>query len=415
MLNILLIEDQIPKKAQIVCHLESLLGDNFYKIVYATDAITAKRHLSKEYFDLVILDLHLPKRDNSIAESHTGIEILQFIETNSKAIAPKTIISLSAYSFDDGFKQQFPFCHFINYSETDVTWKGYLTKITDYVINYHRPPYRKDKFNYHSDIAIITAISEEFDAVKQYLDIDNSWVDIKLDGDSQKISSAFKTINGKKLNIILTQASQMGLTSAAVAANKIIEAFVPRLVIMSGICAGVKDKTNFGDIIIADPCFDSGSGKWKVVEDNLIFHPAPYQIRIEDDISQICNEIRTDSTILSKIYAGFNVVGVTRPTNLPQVIIDANASGGSVLQSSVKMGDIINTHKNLVGLEMEAYAVYIAASHAKQPKPKFFSAKSVCDFGTEEKGDQIHKYAAYTSVQFINFFLNKADFLFELE
>lgn len=415
MLNILLIEDQIPKKAQIVSHLEGCLVNTLCKFVYATDSISAKKLLTKEYFDLVILDLHLPKRGNSTAESNIGIEILQFIETNSKVIAPRFIVGLSAYSFDESFKQEFPFCHFISYSTEDDLWKAYLTKITDYLAFHHKPPYRKDKCNYHCDIAIITAIPEEYDAVKEFLDIDDSWTDIRLDGDSQKISKAYKTVNDKKLFVILTQSAQMGMTGAAVATNKIIEAFVPRLVVMSGICAGVKDKTAFGDIIIADPCFDSGSGKWKVIDENLVFHPAPYQIRIDEDIAQLCNDFTTNKEVFKDIYSGFNLPGFVRPTNIPKIIIDANASGGSVLQSSTKMQDVIDTHKNLVGLEMEAYAVYTAASNAKHPKPKFFSAKSVCDFGTEDKGDQVHVYATYTSVKFLNHFISQAEFLYDLE
>lgn len=79
------------------------------------------------------------------------------------------------------------------------------------------------------------------------------------------------------------------------------------------------------------------------------------------------------------------------------------------------MQDVIDTHKNLVGLEMEAYAVYTAASNAKHPKPKFFSAKSVCDFGTEDKGDQVHVYETYTSVKFLNHFISQAEFLYDLE
>jgi hypothetical protein len=62
---------------------------------------------------------------------------------------------------------------------------------------------------------------------------------------------------------------------------------------------------------------------------------------------------------------------------------------------------------------MDAYAVYLAASNARQPQPKFVSAKSVCDFGTEDKGDAVHQYASYTSVAFINEFLQRADFLSE--
>ncbi|MDV4262644.1 phosphorylase [Acinetobacter seifertii] len=410
MLKILLVEDLVEKKAEIVKILNGKLGENNFHILYATDAFEARKYLSNHYFDFVILDLNIPRRSSNGVESNVGIELIQFIESNPKAIPPKFVACLTAYNVDPEFVKSYPLCHFIHYSP-DSDWKDHINKLCIYLNRTHVLPLRNDKITYHYDIMIMTAIDEEFNAVKNFLKVSQEWNTLRVNGDDQKYTTNIINTTHGFFSVVLTQSSQMGMAAAAVAASKAIEYFCPKLVVMSGICAGVKTKTNFGDIIIADPSFDSGSGKWKVDNDgDLIFHPAHYHLRIETEIKRICQEISEDVDIRKSIFAGFTLPE-TRPTAFPQVLIEANASGGSVLQSTVKMEEIVQAHKNLIGLEMEAYAVYLAATNARNPKPKFFSAKSVCDFGTEEKGDAVHTYAAYTSVAFINEFITKADFL----
>ena len=83
------------------------------------------------------------------------------------------------------------------------------------------------------------------------------------------------------------------------------------------------------------------------------------------------------------------------------MLVEAMASGASVLQAASLMDDVKDQHKNLVGVEMETYAVFTAAQYASEPRPKCISIKSVCDFGDEDKKDGAHLYAAYTSARFL--------------
>ena len=53
MLKILLIEDMVDKKANVVQFLQLAFAEESYEIQYATDASTAKRMLSSHFFDLV--------------------------------------------------------------------------------------------------------------------------------------------------------------------------------------------------------------------------------------------------------------------------------------------------------------------------------------------------------------------------
>ncbi|MBR3160649.1 MAG: hypothetical protein IKF14_16300 [Atopobiaceae bacterium] len=53
-------------------------------------------------------------------------------------------------------------------------------------------------------------------------------------------------------------------------------------------------------------------------------------------------------------------------------------------ERAVNLG-IKNLYPETVGLDMESYGIFFAASMAPDPKPKALVAKSVCDYGNEEK------------------------------
>jgi nucleoside phosphorylase len=53
---------------------------------------------------------------------------------------------------------------------------------------------------------------------------------------------------------------------------------------------------------------------------------------------------------------------------------------------------------------METYGVYRACHEAPEPKPRFISFKSVCDFAAE-KTDSWQDYAAFTAAGFAVRFL----------
>lgn len=189
-----------------------------------------------------------------------------------------------------------------------------------------------------------------------------------------------------------------------VAATKLIEYFRPKIIIVVGICAGVSGKCNLGDILVADPCFDWGSGKWErdPVTSEAKFLPAAYQLRVDNAVKHVVRHTAKAEGVLNSICVSF---GNNAPESSPKVLIDAMASGASVLQVEELMQDVKGQHKNLIGVEMETYAVFNAAALSSRPRPAYVSMKSVCDFGDEKKNDNLRKYAAHTSVYFMKEFI----------
>ncbi len=191
-----------------------------------------------------------------------------------------------------------------------------------------------------------------------------------------------------------------GGITIAVATTKLITTFRPKLIVIAGICAGVRKKTEIGDILIADPCFDWGSGKWIKNKETkqAKFLPAAYPWRLDESLRIAAKTVGEKHGLLEKIHADYQQ---DKPQSPPKLIIDAMASGASVLQATTIMEGVREQHKNLVGIEMESYAVFTAAEYSTEPRPKCMAIKAVCDFGDEKKSDEAHEYAAYVSANFL--------------
>lgn len=126
--------------------------------------------------------------------------------------------------------------------------------------------------------------------------------------------------------MVCVAASDKGLSSAAIAATKGIQAFRPRYVVMVGICAGVKGRVNIGDIVVADPSWDWGSGKTKVGTDGAqFFHPAQYQMRLDESLRGLATELRSEPQLLEAVHEGF---GGNKPDSIPDASLCTQGPAG---------------------------------------------------------------------------------------
>ncbi|MCP3477431.1 hypothetical protein NLM33_45565 [Bradyrhizobium sp. CCGUVB1N3] len=93
-----------------------------------------------------------------------------------------------------------------------------------------------------TDIGIICALEQpELDAVREAFGGAKAWREI---GDASFAhvyqETTLTTNSGKKLRVVATASTSMGLTAAAIATTQLILQFRPRLVVMIGIAAGTR-------------------------------------------------------------------------------------------------------------------------------------------------------------------------------
>lgn len=400
-IKILLVDDD-PEKIRIIS--ECVLGVEGFtsqNIEYVHDAASAKRLLSTQKFDLVILDINIPPSPNKVPTKDGGIAVLKFLKNNLSAVQPSYILGITA--IDEAFAEassefESPIWKLIRFSFQDTSWKEPLRQSLSHLLATIRPPYFNDGNTFRYDLGIFVALEdEELDSIRA---LPGDWQELRVDHDhSRYFVGEFK--NGQNsVSVVAVAAPKMGMPAAGVTATMLISTFRPRYLAITGICAGVRGKARIGDILVADPCFDWGSGKWRLNEKTKKpeFLPAPYPWRLDADVRSEVNRCADENGLLGGIHAAFKG---KKPKLAPRVKVEAMASGGSVLQAKALMGEVRDQHKNLVGVEMESYAVFTAAQYSANPRPTCISIKAVCDFGDEKKADGYHRYAAHNSAQFL--------------
>lgn len=138
-----------------------------------------------------------------------------------------------------------------------------------------------------------------------------------------------------------------------------------------------------------------------------MFLAAPYPHPLDPQISQLANELgnKTESKqVIARAWGD-----KPTPANL-NIRVGPMASGAAVLATSRAILPIANQNRELIAVEMEAYAVMAAADYGRKPSPIPIVIKSVCDFADAEKSDDWQDYAAFTSARFFDVLVKNDDF-----
>lgn len=406
MISILIVEDDGEKKRALSETVLACPGLTAECITFAGDVHEAKVALKGKGFDLMLLDLNLPKRADQHPVPEGGLEILRWLKTRGKDYRPPYIVGTSAYpdairnagdDFDNLLWQLIAF----NYGDNE--WRVALSNSVNLLVDELAPPFKSDGKSYKTDVLIVTALIEP--ELTALWDWQVDWQDVTVRNDDSRYRRCQIPVEDGHLSVVATAASDKGLTGAAVAVTKGIYSFRPRYVVMAGICAGLEKRTNLGDVVVTELCWDWGSGKIKVEKGIEVFHPAPYQFRLDEGLSNAFKKLREDNKL-------FDNLGLIDPNGklkvAPRLLVGPVASGASVLQSSAAMKRVLDQHKDLLALEMEIFSVFFACHTAPHPRPIPFALKGVCDFGNERKKDGHQKIAAALSATALLRFLKSA-------
>jgi nucleoside phosphorylase len=285
----------------------------------------------------------------------------------------------------------------VYYDQTLDEWSDRLKAHVQHIIaaRNNRPAQMEE---YRSHLGVICALeSPELDSV---LRIGWDWKQHHVPNDHTIYYRAVIERDGEHHVIHAAAAARMGMPAAAILSMKMITAFRPRHLAMVGIAAGVPGKTKFGDIIVADPSWDWGSGK--LVDDEQVgFEPAPHQLSLTPGL-------RSKFKLLAADVPALQAIKWSWPADSPEhelsVRIGPLASGAPVLADGSTTERIKQQHRH-IGVEMETYGVFAAAEEATEPRPDAFSMKSVVDFADVNKDDHFQKYAAFTSAQTLKYFV----------
>lgn len=407
MLNIIVVEDNIPKRDKILALIEESIDIPISNIKSVPNIKSAKQLIYRQPFDLMILDLVLPIDEDDNPDPKNGIDFLSDIHSNPQVKPITHIIGLTGYSehFEE-YKTDFEnrLWQLINYKAEETDWKERLKNLLYHLLKVRAEFLQRENLDYDYDIAILTALRDP--ELEQVLNLDGNWEEFKSNNDATLYYKGSFQNSSKKFKVVATCSPQMGMVASSTLCMKIIHNFRPKFIFMPGIAAGIEGDVNFGDILIADQTYDGTNGKISTNDSGQQeFNPNPTPLSLDSDLKEKVRSYISKSDYffeLKKKWSG------NKPSTELKLSIGPIVSVPYVVQNKNKLIELKGYQRKLIGLEMEGYGVFYSANNGFNPKPKPMLIKSVCDFGGHEKADDYQKYAAFTSAQFMyDFILNE--------
>lgn len=401
-MKILLVDDESNKLKKIMQVLTSIEGLKQTDITHVLELNAAKRELTKDIYDFMILDLNIPEVLGEDPINTAGIDFIDEIISVDKYIKPTQIIILTAFDeLENKFSELQDKLAFqvLKYEESSTRWSDVIRAKVEYALLLEKN-YTSPLIENNFDVAIITAVKTETDAVKNLCD---NWIKELITGDptyyyTNKLGSELKP-----LKIVTAQQSEMGMAAAAALTTRLINNFKPKYIIMVGIAAGIDTEYNFGDIIIPSEVWNYSNGKYiqDKEKDSLIsFSPDPKSIPLNPEIKELVSQDFSHTLFSIKRECQ------GAPQHDLQVICGPMACGSAVVANREIIETLVKSHsRKTVGLDMESYGVFYASHYINSQKTIPIVIKSICDFADAKKGDNYQKYAAETSAKFMKFLI----------
>lgn len=396
--KVLVVDDCADKIREIlkVLMASGLNEDQDVDVVYcARDAVL---RLEDNDYGLLIVDLYLPIRLSETPRIDGGLYLLREIERRNNIRRPEHIVGLTAH--DDAKKAAEPEFNrglwtVATISPSSSEWKEMIVEKVRYLLA--RTTSQEQDLVPECDVLFVCALrNPELSELKKSLG--NEWQEVSQPNDA---TAYFKTVvereDGRKLTVMACSAPNMGMTAAATLATKANLKFRPKVVAMTGICAGRQGEINLGECLVASKTWDYGSGKFfgKTSDENARFAASPYQIPVDPVVQTATEAVMSDRALLDGIHDRFSGSHPDRRLSL----MFAPMASGAAVQADSSFFESIAQHQDrkVAGIDMEAFGVCWAARETFEPRPIFFVCKGVCDFANEEKSDSIQDYCSFVS------------------
>lgn len=401
MVKVLIVDDSPSRYKSVITRLgEEGISRSDIKLLSSSNE--AEVELKAVQYDLLILDILIPAWPDVEADQQNSADLLFAIQNDDELLKPNYIVGITAdkNAADDVLPEfEKNTWTVIQYSQTDDEWVGKILNCVNYL---KAQGNAKELQTFDYDLAIICALPEP--ELEQITRLPWNWSPSKPLDDTTFFKEGHFEVGGQTYRVAAIHAPRMGMVSSAVASSKLIQLLRPKVLAMTGICAGHKSKSRLGDVLVADPAWDFQSGKLSSSDGVAKMEFSPHQISISPFLRSRFEQLANDRQALSSITEGF---GSDAPSGF-KMRVGPVASGAAVL-SEGKVIDQIRQLQNrdLLGIEMEIYGVYAAALQASNPQPKFFAIKAVCDYADLDKHDGAQKFAAFASANVLRIYVEK--------
>jgi nucleoside phosphorylase len=398
--KILIVDDEATRYSVLIKNLQEM-GIERENIIICGSTTDATERLKSIKFDLLILDLLIPYWPEDEPNEQNSEDLLNELNSSDELIKPSKIIGITAdKTFLNRTVEKFEVeaWHVIEYEQSCSGWVKKIQNCVQYLNNISDD---KNRPNSQCDLAIICALDDP--ELAEILRLNWNWQLPKpIDDHTFIYEGKFKS-SGREYTVAAAHCSRMGMVATANKAASIINLLRPKVIVMTGICGGIKKNTSFGDVIFAECVWDYQSGKLKKIGGASVFEIAPHQIMASTDIRSKMELFKADKQVVSNISSDFE----GEISAKPKLLLGPIATGAAVVADADYVSTITSQNRKVLGIEMEIYGLYSAAENTSGLKPKFFALKSVCDFADVDKDDDYQKYCSYMSANVLREFMER--------
>lgn len=371
------------------------------RVEIAADLREARRYLTANAFDLMVLDLTLPNQLGSDAPSFQNVHnLLKEIYEFGDLLAPADLIGISREADALDLMRSGLGDHFmVALVEDDGDgWKRQLSERVRYAFRSSDSKMTSLARHHSVDALIVTAMDEEFAPYRTLFDLQD---DPRFAGVSR---FSFMDRSGQVRSGIGFSIGSSGQASAASRTQSLISWFRPRVALMTGYCGGVKKKIELGDLCFFESAAPWDYGKWAETRDEhgvLLseeFRSRPNALPIDEgELKLAARKLCMENGNIDP--AEFGVLSSLAPKGkiIPNFLLTHAASGSAVVANDTVVAQIKGLNDAIRAVDMESYGFYDACGKTFVAKPKYLCIKSVSDFCNGEKGDDYHGFCSYLS------------------
>lgn len=373
-----MVDDDERKVALIVDLIEGC-GVSRPFIFAANDAVTARKSLLEQDFDIVFLDVLLPARLGRQPRGDVSADLLREMYEGGALRHPGTVIGITADLGARGdYRDDFDaFASAILHVELGTDeWKAPLSRM----VKAHIARAQAGRLHDY-DVCVQTALADpELSEFIKSSGVHWDHEERLFPGVWARFGSIM--IGGKNLSVVCASAPAMGMIPATSLAEKLIGRLAPRYLLMTGFCGGIGGELSLGDLVVADKAWDWQSGKYS--SDGFVSSV---------DQKDGCADLLAAARKVAGNLDIMRCIGAAAAHIAPMV------SGSSVIADQLMHRRLREQHRKVAAVDMEAYGVYYAANYAN-PKCSVLCVKGVADLADSAKSDDIQRVCSASSARF---------------
>lgn len=431
-IKMLIVEDDLDKFAIIASNFSKFNSESkllSITIDHAKDILEATESFTKNYYDVVILDLKLPlssgNGDDCNVDNSKGF-YSHVLKSDKKPFLIVGLTSLKPEEYVNIFETHSTFNIETFSAGSDVWFKNIVSRI-EFVAGARQALSTVMANNFNFDVIILVAReNNEFDPIVDTVDwLGDFHTENPLVGHRKNAFGRVR-IGSKILDIGIICLGEMGLSITSAITTQLVHIFRPRYFAMLGMCCGFKDegyaKTKLGDVIIARQTanWDEGmyDGQYGTEVDEPFFvnrtkEKSPSS-EFEADIDRVLESQWGDiSENIKDYYLSPEARKFTDQVDgfdaNPEIHFNLLLSGSSVINSVSKISEIRKRFSTSVGLEMESHSIYVATNALTGIRPKSVVIKGVADYGDGTKTKAVQKVASVASYKVLKAILDKVE------